>query len=183
MSTPLKLVLLACMTMTASVRGAEANATRQGESDGVRLRGPKPSDVRLFVGSGDRSKFGRRLARDTGVTPYSPEAVLTLEQFTSTAIAALKREGREVAPDDRSAANIELSTGTFTISFDTKQESCFVSFDSSGHITRVGGARGFHGEGAWSREYRKGQPVGPANGSQPGRAETNRTSSAAGSRR
>jgi hypothetical protein len=147
------------------------------------LHGPPPSRVSLFVGGGDKSAAGRRLADRDGVTPYNPNQVLTLEQFTSIAIAALKREGRELAQDSACAANIELITGEFTILLRTKQEACSVSFDASGKITRVTGARGFHGEGSWERKYKNGQPSGAANRSQPIRSETNSTSSATGSAR
>jgi hypothetical protein len=147
------------------------------------LHGPPPSRVSLFVGDGDKSAAGRRLADRDGVTPYNPNQVLTLEQFTAIAIGALKKEGREVAQDSACAANIELSTGEFTILLNTRQESCSVSFDASGKITRVTGARGFHGEGSWERKYKNGQPIGAANRSQPVRSETNSTSRAAGSAR
>jgi hypothetical protein len=85
---------------------------------------------------------------------------VTLEQFTKVASAALKKEGREASSDSGCSANIDLSTGDFTILLRTTQESCYVSFDVAGQIRRVGGARGFHGEGGWHREYKGGQPAG-----------------------
>jgi hypothetical protein len=176
----LSVVISACGCLPARAQTASSEPQRQTADP---LRGPPPSRVSLFVGGGDKSAAGRRPADQNGVTPYNPNQVLTLEQFTIVAIAALKKEGREVAHDSRCAANIELSTGEFTILLNTKQESCSVSFDAGGQITRVTGARGFHGEGAWERKYKHGQPIGAANGSQPIRSEADRTSSAAGSRR
>ena len=125
--------------------------------------GPRPNHVSLFLGGGDQSETGQVFAKKFGGTFYSTNQVVTLEQFTEVATEALKREGRDVAPDRDVAANVELSTGIFAILVYTQQkESCWVSFDSSGRITGVGGAKGFHGEGAWHREYKGGHPVGQA---------------------
>ena len=149
---------MAGATLLTWAQTASPQAQRQSAEV---LHGPPPSRVSLFVGGGDKTPYGRRFAETNGVTPYSPNRVVTLEQFTMIAIAALKKEGREVSQDSGCSANIELSTGGFTILLRTvtPQESCYVSFDRAGKITRVGGARGFHGEGGWHREYKNGQPT------------------------
>jgi hypothetical protein len=163
---PLGLLLLVDTTLLMWAQTASSPPQRES---GEVLHGPPPSRVSLFVGGGDKSPDGRRLAEQNGVTPYDPNRVVTLEQLTRIAIAALKKEGREVLPGSGCSANIELSTGTLTILLraDKPKESCHVSFDKAGQITRVGGVRGSHGEGRWHREYTNGQPVGAANGSKP----------------
>jgi hypothetical protein len=118
----------------------------------------------------------------TGVTPYKPGQAQSIEDVRKRAIDAVKREGRAIDGEYICAANVEMSSGACTLLFSKKWSPHYqVSFNSAGQITMVSGGNGSHGEGFWKREYKNGQPVGAASGSQPVRSETNRTSSTAGS--
>src|SRR5215813_6236696 len=160
--------------MTALTNGLAGATNRQADC----------IEVSLFFGGGKTDTAGRKVFEMTGVTPYDPRQVLSMEELRKQAEGAIKREGRPIDSGYKCAANIALSTGTSTLLFSKQWSPHYqVSFDSAGRITLVSGGTGYQGEGFWKRDYTNGQPVGPANGSQPVRSETNRTPSAAGSRR
>ena len=141
-------------------------------------------EVSLFFGGGRTDVAGRKVLEMTGVTPYDPSQVLSMEQLRTMAERAIQREGRPIDAGYTCAASIALSSGTCTLLFSKKSSPHYqVSFDSAGRITLVSGGTGYHGEGFWKRDFTNGQPVSPASGSQPVRAETNQTPSAAGSHR
>jgi len=140
--------------------------------------------ISLFFGPPANDEAARKVREMTGVNPYQPGQAQSVEEVRKRAIEAIKREGRPIDEDYECAVNIEMTTGKCTLLLNkTGAPHYSVNFDSSGQITYVGGATGPHGEGAWGREYTRGQPSGAANRSQPVRPQTNQPSSPAGSGR
>jgi hypothetical protein len=116
-------------------------------------------EVNLFFGGGKTDAAGRKVLEMTGVTPYDPSQVLSMEALRKKAEGAIKREGRPIDDGYTCAANIALSTGDCTLLFSKKSSPHYqVSFDSAGRITLVSGGTGYHGEGFWKRDYTNGQP-------------------------
>lgn len=156
--------------------GAIAPVTDHGGSNrasnaqvGQSVRGPRPDNVFIFFGEGDTNPVARSLAKRMDGQFYLTSQVVTLEQLTHRAIIALKEERRKAFRDDRTSASIGLREGGLLIRLNTEDESCWVLFDSQGLIAGVGGAKGYHGEGAWRRAYTNGLPAGPASRGQPAR--------------
>ena len=135
-----------------------------GAAGAVVTNRPAVRAVSLFFGPPANDEAGRKVREMTGVNLYRPGQAQDIEQVRDRAIAAIKREGRPVDGDYECAANIEMTTGKCTLLLNKAGAPHYsVSFDSSGHITYVGGASGPHGEGGWGREYTHGQPDGAAN--------------------
>jgi hypothetical protein len=130
-------------------------------------REPTSVAVCLFFGTGANDEAGRKAREMTGVTPYEPGEVQLIEEVRDKAIEAVKKEGHPIDGEYTCAANIQMSTGTCTLLLDKAGAPHYqVSFNSAGEISRVSGAKGPHGEGAWHRDYVRGQP-GTAGNSRP----------------
>src|SRR5262249_13797239 len=105
-------------------------------------------EVSLFFGGGKTDNAGRKGFEMTGVTPYDPRQVLSMEELRKQAEGAIKRQGRPIDAAYKCAANIALSTGTSTLLFSKQWSPHYqVSFDSAGRITMVSGGTGYQGEG------------------------------------